>query len=134
MENMPLANTAHERFAQNIASGMPAKEAYLDVFRNCKKKSALKSASRLLHRPEIIERLSFLKRKNADISMWDRADSMEILRSIAENEEKRDCDRINAVNILNQMCGYSEPKQTQVTTTIFQFISPDRGIKEESHE
>ncbi|MBO4631382.1 MAG: hypothetical protein J5858_05620 [Lentisphaeria bacterium] len=131
-EKDPLSNSAHEKFAQNVANGMHARDAYLQVFPNGKKRNANKSASRLMHRPEIVSRLDYLKRCNAELSMWTRADSMEILRNIAENPHKKDCDRINAVNILNQMCGFTEPEKKIIAqNTFFQFISPDRGIKGE---
>ena len=58
--------------------------------------------------------------------------AMDILRSIAENPEKSDRDRINAVSILNQMCGFTEPEKKIISqTTFFQFISPDKGTPKE---
>ena len=126
-----LTNSAHEYFVQNLANGMDASEAYLKAFPKGKKRSSHKSASRLLRRPEVAARLEHLKRCNADLSQWQRADSMDILKSIALDDRKKDCDRINAVQILNNMCGYSEPEKKSLTlTNIFQFVSPDRGIKE----
>ena len=131
-EKDPLTNSAHEAFAQNVAGGMHAKDAYIQVFPNTKKRNANKSASRLMHRAEIIARLDYLKRCNAELSMWTRSDAMDILRSIAENPKKEDRDRINAVNLLNQMCGFTEPEKKIISqTTFFQFISPDKGIPQE---
>ena len=128
-EKDPLSNSAHEAFIQNVAAGMHAKDAYIKVFPNTKKRNANKSASRLMHRPEVIARVDYLKRCNAELSMWTRSDAMDILRQIAENPGKKDCDRINAVNLLNQMCGFSEPEKKIIAqTTFFQFISPDKGI------
>ena len=131
-EKDPLINSAHEAFVQHIANGMHAKDAYIQVFPNTKKRNANKSASRLMHRPEVIARVDYLKRCNAELSKWTRSDAMDILRNIAENPAKKDCDRINAVNLLNQMCGFTEPEKKIIAqTTFFQFISPDKGIPQE---
>ena len=127
-EKDPLPNSDHEQFALNVASGMSHRDAYVKVYPNCRKIHANRCANRLMHRPEVAARLDYLKRCNAESSQWTREDAMEILRGIAENPDKEDRDRINAVNLLNQMCGYSEPaKPTFAAQTVFQFISPDRG-------
>ena len=130
-ENYPLSNPDHERFIQNVANGMQPADAYLTIY-TCKKRNAHKSASRLMQRPEIRDRLRHLQTCNAEVSMWKRSDAMDILRQIAENPNKKDCDRINAVNLLNQMCGYTEPEQKKmVQQNFFQFLSADKGIKGE---
>ena len=127
-EKDPLSNSDHEQFVLNVAAGMPHNDAYRKVYPNCRKRNANKGAYRLLHRSEIAARLDYLKRCNAESSQWTREDAMEILRNIAENPDKEDRDRINAVNLLNQMCGYAEPAKPQIAAqTVFQFISPDRG-------
>ena len=95
-ENYPLQNPDHERFIQNVANGMQPADAYLSIY-TCKKRNAHKSASRLMQRPEIRDRLRHLQTCNAEVSMWKRSDAMDILRQIAENPNKKDCDRINAV-------------------------------------
>ena len=84
-------------------------------------------------RPHVAARLDYLKQCNAESSQWTRTEAMDILRQIAENPNKQDRDRINAVNLLNQMCGFTEPEKKIISqNTFFQFISPDGAIKGEN--
>ena len=129
-EKNPLPNVRHEKIVQQIASGTPPHTAYLSAFPDVRKSSARSAVSRLLLRPQVSARLDYLKQCNAETAQWTRAEAMDILRNIAENPEKVDRDRINAVNLLNQMCGFTEPPEKKVVSqTFFQFISPDGGIK-----
>lgn len=131
-EKTPLRNSAHEYFVQNMANGLAPGDAYMAAFPKGKKRNSHKSASRLLRRADVTIRLEYLKRCNAEISQWKRSDSMDILKAIAIDDRKKDSDRINAVHILNNMCGFSEPeKQVISQTNIFQFVSPDQGVENE---
>ena len=126
----PLPNPLHEMIVQKIVSGTPPHLAYLAAFPNVRKSSARSAVSRLLLRPQVYARLDYLKQCNAESSQWTRTQAMDILRNIAENPEKSDRDRINAVNLLNQMCGFTEPEKKIISqTTFFQFISPDGAMK-----
>ena len=129
-EKDPLPNPRHEKVVQQIVSGASPHNAYIDAFPNVSKSSARSCVSRLLLRPQVAARLDYLKQCNAETSQWSRAEAMDILRNIAENPDKEDRDRINAVNIRNQMCGFTEPPEKKVVAqTFFQFISPDKGEK-----
>ena len=129
-EKNPLQNPRHEKIVQQIVSGVAPHTAYLEAFPDVRKSSARSSVSRLLLRPQVAARLNYLKQCNAETSQWTRAEAMDILRNIAQDPDKADRDRINAVNILNQMCGFTEPERKSVEqTNVFQFISPDCGVK-----
>ena len=129
----PLPNPRHEKIVQQIVSGVAPHTAYLSAFPDVRKSSARSAVSRLLLRPHVAARLDYLKQCNAESSQWTRTEAMDILRQIAENPNKQDRDRINAVNLLNQMCGFTEPEKKIISqTTFFQFISPDGAIKGEN--
>ena len=131
-EKDPLPNSRHEMIVQAIASGAQPHTAYMSAFPDSRNSSARSSVSRLLVRPEVSARLDYLKQCNAETSQWTRAEAMDILRNIAEDSERAARDRINAVDLLNQMCGFTEPPEKKVVSqTVFQFISPDGGIKPE---
>ena len=131
-EKDPLPNSRHEKIVQAIASGTQPHTAYMAAFPDSRNSSARSSVSRLLVRPEVSARLDYLKQCNAETSQWTRAEAMDILRNIAEDSERAARDRINAVDLLNQMCGFTEPPEKKVVSqTVFQFISPDGGMKPE---
>ena len=127
----PLKNSIHEKFAQAVVSGIPLRDAYMQCYPASSKKSAGPGANRLIKKLSVQKRIDFLKQQNAEISAWTRSDSMTVLMSIAKNPNKKDNDRISAVDLLNRMLGYSEPDQKlNIQQNIFQFLSPDRGKKE----
>ena len=123
-----LKDNKKERFAQDIASGVAPREAYLRLRPDTKKQSARVLASRWLQTPDVADRISFLKQQNAENAQWSRNESIEILKAIASNSQERAISRARAIEALNNMCGYNEPPAKGVTISVpFSFLSPDKG-------
>ena len=66
-------------------------------------------SSRLLNNPKISLRLQELKKEISDSNLWSRVESVKILKNIAENEDNKASEQIQAVKELNLMHGFNEP-------------------------
>lgn len=100
-----------EKFAQCVADGMSQADAYrtaFDVKPTTKPESVQQSASRLMADPKVSSRVDQLHKQLSDISVWDRADSVEVLASIARGIESTNMERISSVKELNAMHGFNK--------------------------
>ena len=124
-----LKDNKKERFAQDIASGVPARDAYLRQSPNTKRQSARVIASRWMQNPEIAARIAFLKQQNAENAQWSRNESIEILKSIASDRSEKAISRVRAVEAVNNMCGFNENKgKDEITINApFIFLSQDKS-------
>ena len=62
---MPLKNTKHEIFAQEVAKGKTRENAYLEAYPNCSPTSANKNASRLMANDGILRRIEEIQSQAA---------------------------------------------------------------------
>lgn len=102
-----------EKFAQAVADGMSQADAYRTAFKvrpGTKAHTIQANASRLMTNSEVVTRVNELKAKLAEMALWTRADSVEVLREIARGGEK-DSDRVSAVKELNAMHGLNAPQK-----------------------
>ena len=75
-----------EKFAQCVADGMSQADAYrtaFDVKPTTKASSVQVNASKLMSDANVSLRVDELRKQLSDISVWDRADSVEVLATIA---------------------------------------------------
>ena len=99
-----LKDNKKERFAQDIASGVAPREAYLRLRPDTKKKqSARVLASRWLQTPDVADRISFLKQQNAENAQW--STSVRRVR-LSDFALSRSCDLPRVCRI----CGGRSPK------------------------
>ena len=100
-----------EKFAQYIADGMSQADAYrtaYDVSASTKASTVQVNASKLMSDTNISLRVEELRKQLSDISVWDRADSVEVLAQIARGIESTNMERISSVKELNAMHGFNK--------------------------
>nr|DAR29719.1 MAG TPA: terminase small subunit [Caudoviricetes sp.] len=117
---LPLKNARHEKFAQFVADGKTAKEAYKLVY-NCKDSTAKRESSKLSTNPLVRARIDFLKAQNAQAAGLSREEKREILAFIARCG-KFDGDRIRAIQEDNRMTGEVDDSFKQ--SHVFNFNIP----------
>jgi hypothetical protein len=111
-----LINPKHEKFAQLVASGMTAYEAYTQV--------GLKSpqnAPRLRNNELVAKRIEELYERNArkaEMQALKRDDLIEILTEMIQAvrprlSEARPSDGLKAAEMLTKMCGWNQAEQVQ---------------------
>lgn len=105
-ESKPLANSRHEAFAQAVADGKFANEAYREVYK-CKDSTARRNASDLLTNALVRARVGWLQAQNAKVKALTRERKREILASIAESFREDSRARIAAIQEDNRMTGES---------------------------
>lgn len=100
-----------EKFAQYIADGMNQSEAYRAAFNiapTTKPESVTVRASELMANSNVRVRVSELRAKLAEIALWTREDSVNVLKSIATDEfNAKPAERVSAVKELNAMHGFN---------------------------
>jgi phage terminase small subunit len=106
-----------ELFAQSIADGMTQADAYRTAYSavNMKADSIHVKASQLMADGKIAVRVKTLREALAEKQLWTRADSVEVLRSIAECKESPEAARVSSVKELNSMHGFNEPSKVDLT-------------------
>lgn len=100
-----------EKFAQYIADGMSQADAYrtaYDVSASTKASTVQVNASKLMSDTNISLRVEELRKQLSDISVWSRADSVEVLSTIARGAESTNMERISSVKELNAMHGFNK--------------------------
>ena len=100
-----------EKFAQFVADGMSQADAYRKAFNvnpNTKPETTQANASRLMANSMVSARVDELRKQLSDISVWSRADSVEILAGIARNTTATNMERISSVKELNAMHGFNK--------------------------
>lgn len=134
-EAMPaLKNAKHEAFAQALAAGKSASEAYTSVGY----KDSRSAASRLSAKVNIGQRVAEIVARVSEKAEWDAAARLKMLAEIAENTAKDDPRvAVSAIAEANKMQGSHAPTRQELTgkdgrdlptqspVTIFQL--PDNG-------
>jgi hypothetical protein len=100
-----------ESFAQSIASGMNQSDAYRSAYNTAKMadKVLWKKASEVAARGKVEGRVKELKQELANVSLWSREKSVEVLADIAGGTEYKGTEKVSAVKELNAMHGFNEP-------------------------
>lgn len=119
-----------EMFAQRVADGLTLADAYRAAYnaRRMTPETIWKRASELMADGVVTGRVDELRAALAEKAMWTREDSVRILSGIAEDDEKKDSDRVRAVTELNAMHGFAAPKELNVRGEIGAVLIPLKDI------
>ncbi|MEE1878514.1 hypothetical protein [Altererythrobacter litoralis] len=105
-----------EIFAQAIADGRCQAEAYRQAYKvhhQTKPETVYKRASELMADGKVAGRVMALRNALADCALWERRQSVRVLRDIALGDAPA-ANRIQAVRELNLMHGYHQPDRLEV--------------------
>ena len=104
-----LENCRWELFAQAIANGKTAKEAYCEVYK-CKgeNNTARVGGAKLLAKALVRARVDWLQKQNSRVAALGREETLRILADIARNSEIDTRARIQAIQENNRMNGWAE--------------------------
>lgn len=106
----PLSNQRQETFAQNVASGKTAQQAYMDAYECTTQGIARRNSSRLIKTNALVRaRIEWLQAENARASALSRTEKRQLLAQIARSGME-DSDRIRAIQEDNRMTGDAEDK------------------------
>ena len=101
-----LKNARHEAFAQALAKGMTATDAYAEAGY----KGDRTAASRLSTNVNVGQRVSEIKNRVAEKAEWTAADRLSALKSIFDREAEKDARvAISAIAEANKMQGSYAP-------------------------
>ena len=110
---IPLKNARHESFAQLIATGKNATQAYKKSGYTAKGHGAIANASRLLTNADVLSRVVFLRQKviddNRKAANKTREEKLARLEELAWDEEGKASDAISAIRAHNEMTGDNVP-------------------------
>lgn len=107
-----LKNAKHEAFAQGLAKGQTADEAY----QNAGFKPNRGNAARLKANESIQRRVDDIKSRVAEKAEWTAADRLRMLADIAERTQKEDPRvAVSAIAEANKMQGSHAPTKTELT-------------------
>ena len=143
-----LANPRHERFAQAVASGKSASEAYRQSGANGK--NADVHAARLMVNDGICKRVAELKAAQSQKSELSRDQAREFLTEViltpagrvdehsrlcqsykvtSEGREIRMPDKLRAIELLAKLCGWNEPDKYKLGADdeLMELLSQLRG-------
>ncbi len=105
---MTLSNPRHEKFAQALAAGMSATEAYATAGY----KGDRTAASRLSTNVNVAQRVAELQVKAAEKAEWTAADRLAALKRITDAAEKADPRvAVSAISEANKMQGSHAPSK-----------------------
>jgi len=100
-----------EKFAQCVADGMTQADAYrvaYDCAPTTKPETIQNKAHELMKNGEVAARVKELRDQLAELALWTRRDSVETLKSIANDEmNAKPAERVSAVKELNAMHGWN---------------------------
>lgn len=85
-----LRNMRHERFAQGLAAGKSAKQAYIDAGYKARGNSAESSAHHLSRKPKVEARVEELNRAAETDAILTRREVLETLTAIVRQERTED--------------------------------------------
>lgn len=128
---MAALTSRQEAFAQAVAGGKSLAEAYRSTYPRSKEwKDAAVWVKASEMGGKVAVRVAQLRAELADRTAWTRADSVRILRDIAERGDKN-ADRVAAVKAINAMHGYDAPVKVehsgQVTTVTRRIVDGGAG-------
>jgi hypothetical protein len=112
----PLRNPRHEKFAQLVASGLTAQQAFTQAGYK-----APQNAPRLRNDELVAKRIDELQARNerkAEMAALSRDELIGILAEIIHAARKRlpetrTADGLKAAELLSKLCGYNEPEQVK---------------------
>ena len=132
---MALKNARHERFVQNLISGMTQRQAYLDAFPNAenwKPETIDSKASNLFADDKVQTRYQQLQNASASLAVAGRTERMELLTQFARDESMFPKTRMQAIDILNKMDGeYVKKIEATVSGDISEIASKVGAILDE---
>lgn len=113
-----LLNGQQEKFAQNIVAGMTQRDAYRDAYPDgtYNNNSLSVRACELMKAPGMAERIQELQAAASMGSVMQREQRMELLTRMANDDELHPKYRMQAVDLLNKMCGEYTKKVEAVLT------------------
>lgn len=102
-----LRNARHEKYVQNLISGMSQRQAYRNAFPNSEKwkDTTVDSKASDLLSGEILERYREIAEEAKDEAIMQRKDRMILLSEIANDRSEKADSRIKAIDTLNKMDG-----------------------------
>lgn len=109
--------TRQQKFAENIASGMPHSQSYIEAGYNVDKMSRENigmNANRLLKMPKIQDYIEDLRQPQREKILWSREKALKKLVKIADDETSTISARnlqITAIREANKMCGFDIPEK-----------------------
>lgn len=107
-----LKNARHEAFAQALAAGKPASEAYASVGYN----ESRSAASRLSAKVNIRRRIAEIVNRVSEKAEWDAAARLKMLADIADRTATEDPRvAVSAIAEANKMQGSHAPARTELT-------------------
>lgn len=104
-----------EAFAQGLANGLSQAAAYREAYpksRAWKDATVWKRASDTAAIGVVQGRVEAIRAELAEQHLWSRADSVRVLREVAEDGEKG-AERVAAVKELNAMHGFQAPQKLE---------------------
>lgn len=109
-----------EKFAQCIADGMNQADAYRTAYNAVKMKdsSIHVNASKAMADAKVAQRVNELRTKVAELALWTRLDSVQVLSNIAHGAEARPTEKVAAIKELNAMHGFNAPQKVEHTGAI----------------
>ena len=121
-----------EGFAQSIADGMSQADAYRANYSADKMsdKQVWEEASKVAKNPKVSARIGEMREALAEKQLWTRADSVNVLKGIAQSSASPESARVSSVKELNAMHGFNEPSKLEVTTTLpttIKLVAPKSG-------
>ncbi len=109
-------NIRQTRFAELVASGIPASRAYPEAGYSGRGKNAAAHASRLVENGGVSNRIAELQKETRDAVRMTKARKLEILEEIMSSRTEKARDRIAAIKIHNVMTGDNAPTVAVVET------------------
>jgi hypothetical protein len=109
-----------EKFAQAIADGMTQADAYraaFDVREGTKPETVHDSASKMMAKPEVAQRVADLRKKLENKALWSREMSVQALVKAFKLAEKsgNPAAMTGAIKEINAMHGYNAPKKIDLS-------------------
>lgn len=112
-------NIRQERFAELVASGIPASRAYPEAGYSGRGKNAQGNASALMENHGVIARLAELQKETRKVARLTKEQKLEILEKIMCSQQEKARDRIAAIKIHNVMTGDNAPSKMVVEAPPF---------------
>lgn len=103
-QSQPLDNQIHEALAQAVASGAKAGPA-LKKITGCKENSARATASQILAKPNVWQRVQDLKTASATKKCLTRERRLEVCHEVVESSTASHIDRLRAVRLDAELKG-----------------------------
>lgn len=116
-------NTRQERFAELVASGVPASRAYPEAGYSNRGKNAAAHASRLVENGGVSGRIAELQKETREVARLTKDDKLRILELLMRSQTEKASDRIAAIKIHNLMVGDNQPSKMIVEAPPFNLDS-----------